>query len=198
MDGDKRRKEIMELLNTEKDPLSGTSLAKRLGVSRQVIVQDIALLRATNRNILSTNRGYMLYGKQEDKLTCKRVVAVKHTDEQMRDELYCIVDAGAKVLDVIVEHELYGQISVDLFINSRRDVDEFMEKLPDALRPGGRVAILTFHSGEDKLVKKALKEGYKAGIYSDYAKDVIRPSAQECAQNGRARSTKMRWAVKAE
>ena len=75
---------------------------------------------------------------------------------------------------------------------------EFMEKLPDALKPGGRVAILTFHSGEDKLVKKALKAGYKAGIYSDYAKDVIRPSMQECAQNGRARSTKMRWAVKAE
>ena len=75
---------------------------------------------------------------------------------------------------------------------------EFMEKLPDALKPGGRVAILTFHSGEDKLVKKALKAGYKAGIYSDYAKDVIRPSAQECAQNGRARSTKMRWAVKSE
>ena len=74
---------------------------------------------------------------------------------------------------------------------------EFMEKLPDALKPGGRVAILTFHSGEDKLVKKALKAGYKAGIYSDYAKDVVRPSAQECVQNGRARSTKMRWAVKA-
>ena len=75
---------------------------------------------------------------------------------------------------------------------------EFMEKLSSALRPGGRVAILTFHSGEDRLVKRALKDGYKAGIYSDYAKDVIRPSAQECAQNGRARSTKMRWAVKAE
>ena len=75
---------------------------------------------------------------------------------------------------------------------------EFMEKLPDALKPGGRAAILTFHSGEDKLVKKALKEGYRAGIYADYAKDVIRPSAQECAQNGRARSTKMRWAIKAE
>ncbi|MBC8627575.1 16S rRNA (cytosine(1402)-N(4))-methyltransferase RsmH [Blautia stercoris] len=74
---------------------------------------------------------------------------------------------------------------------------EFMEKLPDALRPGGRAAILTFHSGEDKLVKKALKQGYKDGIYLDYAKDVIRPSAQECAQNGRARSTKMRWAIKA-
>lgn len=75
---------------------------------------------------------------------------------------------------------------------------EFMEKLPGALKPGGRAAILTFHSGEDKLVKKALKAGYKAGIYSDYSKDVIRPSAQECAKNGRARSTKMRWAVRAE
>ena len=74
---------------------------------------------------------------------------------------------------------------------------EFMEKLPDALKPGGRAAILTFHSGEDKLVKKALKTGYKAGIYSEYSKDVVRPSAQECAQNPRARSTKMRWAVKA-
>lgn len=74
---------------------------------------------------------------------------------------------------------------------------EFMEKLPDALRPGGRVAILTFHSGEDKLVKRALKEGFRAGIYSDYAKDVVRPSAQECAQNARAHSTKMRWAIRA-
>ena len=75
---------------------------------------------------------------------------------------------------------------------------EFMEKLPGALKPGGRAAILTFHSGEDKLVKKALKQGYKEGIYSEIANDVVRPSAEECAQNGRARSTKMRWAVKAE
>ena len=74
---------------------------------------------------------------------------------------------------------------------------EFMEKLPGALKPGGRAAILTFHSGEDKLVKKALKQGFRDGIYSDFSKDVIRPSAEECAKNGRARSTKMRWAVKA-
>ena len=73
---------------------------------------------------------------------------------------------------------------------------EFMEKLPGALKPGGRAAILTFHSGEDKLVKKALKQGYKEGIYSEIANDVVRPSAEECAQNGRARSTKMRWAVR--
>ena len=75
---------------------------------------------------------------------------------------------------------------------------EFMEKLPGALKPGGRAAILTFHSGEDKLVKKVLKQGYKEGIYSEIANDVVRPSAEECAQNGRARSTKMRWAVRAE
>ena len=75
---------------------------------------------------------------------------------------------------------------------------EFMEKLPNALRPGGRAAILTFHSGEDKLVKAALKEGYRAGIYKEYSKDVVRPSAQECVQNPRARSTKMRWAIRAE
>ena len=77
-------------------------------------------------------------------------------------------------------------------------IDVNREKLPGALKPGGRAAILTFHSGEDKLVKKALKAGYKEGIYSDYSRDVIRPSAQECAQNGRARSTKMRWAIKSE
>ena len=75
---------------------------------------------------------------------------------------------------------------------------EFMEKLPGALKPGGRAAILTFHSGEDKLVKAALKEGYRAGIYEEYSKDVVRPSAEECVRNPRARSTKMRWAVRAE
>lgn len=76
-------------------------------------------------------------------------------------------------------------------------LEAFLEKLPDILSDGGRVAILTFHSGEDRLVKKSFKEFYKKGIYSDIAREVIRPSAQECSVNGRARSTKMRWAVKA-
>lgn len=74
---------------------------------------------------------------------------------------------------------------------------EFMEKLPDALAPGGRVAILTFHSGEDRIVKKAFKDLYRQGVYSEIANDVIRPSAEECSINSRARSTKMRWAIKA-
>ncbi len=84
-------------------------------------------------------------------------------------------------------------------VNSEFEVlYDFLDKLPDALRPGGRVAILTFHSGEDRLVKRAFKAGAKSGIYSEVSKDVIRPSAEECARNPRARSTKMRWAIKAE
>ncbi len=73
----------------------------------------------------------------------------------------------------------------------------FLEKLPGILAPGGRVAILTFHSGEDRLVKKSFKQWKKEGIYSEVAEDVIRPSAEECVRNPRARSTKLRWAVKA-
>ncbi|MCI8327698.1 MAG: 16S rRNA (cytosine(1402)-N(4))-methyltransferase RsmH [Lachnospiraceae bacterium] len=73
---------------------------------------------------------------------------------------------------------------------------EFLEKLPDVLKSGGRAAILTFHFGEDRLVKKAFRQGMREGIYSDAAKDVIRPSAEECFQNPRARSTKMRWAIR--
>ena len=84
-------------------------------------------------------------------------------------------------------------------INSEFEVlYAFLDKLPGALKPGGRAAILTFHSGEDRLVKKAFKEGLKAGIYSQINQDVIRPSAEECAKNGRAKSTKLRWAVKAQ
>lgn len=74
---------------------------------------------------------------------------------------------------------------------------DFMEKLKGALKPGGRAAILTFHSGEDKLVKKAFKEGLREGIYSEVSKEVIRPSFEECNRNPRAKSTKMRWAIKA-
>ena len=74
----------------------------------------------------------------------------------------------------------------------------FLDKLPTVLKPNGRVAILTFHSGEDRLVKKAFKQGKKEGYYQEVSKDVIRPSAEECRRNGRARSTKMRWAIASE
>ncbi|MCI8409878.1 MAG: 16S rRNA (cytosine(1402)-N(4))-methyltransferase RsmH [Lachnospiraceae bacterium] len=84
-------------------------------------------------------------------------------------------------------------------VNSEFEVlEQFLSKLPDVLAPGGKVAILTFHSGEDRIVKQFFKEYKKMGIYVDVAKDVIRPSAEECLRNPRAKSTKMRWAIKAK
>lgn len=82
-------------------------------------------------------------------------------------------------------------------VNSEFEVlYDFLDKLPDVLAPGGRAAILTFHSGEDRLVKKSFKTYHKLGLYQEISKDVIRPTAEECRRNGRARSTKMRWAIK--
>ena len=83
-------------------------------------------------------------------------------------------------------------------VNSEFEVlEEFLQKLPTVMESGGRIAILTFHSGEDRLVKQYFKLHQKDGLYSEISKDVIRPSAEECARNGRARSTKLRWAIKA-
>lgn len=118
--------------------------------------------------------------------------------------LHEVIGQALSFLPAAEQKEAIKKSSARTFQALRIDVNNefevlytFLEKLPDALAPGGRVAILTFHSGEDKLVKKAFKQGYKDGFYSDIAKDVIRPSAQECVQNSRARSTKMRWAIKA-
>lgn len=92
---------------------------------------------------------------------------------------------------------VFQAIRID--VNSEFEVlYEFLEKLPNVLAPGGRAAILTFHSGEDRLVKRSFKELHRAGVYSDVARDVIRPTPEECMKNRRARSTKMRWAVRAE
>lgn len=96
MDGDVRRENIVELLCKAKKPVSGTELARRFGVSRQVIVQDIALLRAVNKNILSTNKGYILYKPDDETKRVRRIMAVHHTDEQIQDELYTIVDLGGQ------------------------------------------------------------------------------------------------------
>ena len=80
----------------------------------------------------------------------------------------------------------------------REKMYDFLDKLPGVLKPGGKVAILTFHSGEDRLVKKSFKQWKKEGLYSEIAKDVIRPSKEECFRNSRAKCTKMRWAIRSE
>ncbi len=132
MTGSERRALICKKLETSTIPLSGTELASLFRVSRQVIVQDIALLRAENKNILSTNKGYLLFHPGDPEQFAKRVLLVKHTDEQVLEEFYTIVDKGGRVLDVSVEHELYGQIVVNLVINDRLDAEEFAARLTES------------------------------------------------------------------
>lgn len=129
MEGQERREHILQLLQTNSEPISGSQLAKQFGVSRQVIVQDIALLRAINKNILSTARGYLLYCRGTQKVN--RCFPVWHNTSQISEELYCIVDLGGKVLDVIVSHPIYGTISADLLIHNRKEVDEFVNKVQE-------------------------------------------------------------------
>jgi transcriptional regulator of NAD metabolism len=127
MDVEKRRAQILDTLQHGNAPISGDILSKLLGVSRQIIVQDIAVLKASNHTILSTNRGYLLY--PDTPSNTARVFMVSHTTEQIKDELYCIVDCGGFIRNVIVHHEVYGSITADLNISSRRDVDAFVQKV---------------------------------------------------------------------
>lgn len=127
MEGKERREKLLEILNAASQPIQGSELAKQLLVSRQVIVQDIALLRAVNKNILSTTKGYILYCQEPKKVN--RCFYVKHSTEQIEDELSSIVDHGGKILDVIVSHAIYGTIEADLIINTRQDVIDFVTKV---------------------------------------------------------------------
>ena len=129
MTGEERRTQILQMLKDQTSPLSGTALADAFHVSRQVIVQDIALMRAENHRILSTNRGYLYHRTDTAEPLPKRVVSVRHTTEQVLEEFTTILELGGKILDVVVEHELYGQIRVDLMIESQQDAQEFYEKL---------------------------------------------------------------------
>lgn len=129
MTGEERRHKMLNMLMDAAQPMSGAALAKAFRVSRQVIVQDIALMRAERYGILSTNKGY-LYRKEDVETTLpKRVFYVRHTTEQVLEEFLTVIELGGSVLDVAVEHELYGQIRVDLLIESRQDAVEFSEKL---------------------------------------------------------------------
>lgn len=125
MDGEQRRKGIIDLLNDADNPLSGSYLADHFKVSRQIIVGDVTLLRACGEKIVSTHKGYILEKRKE----IIRKFKVRHKDNEISDELYTIVDAGGKILDVVVSHGIYGEIKADLILSSRRDVDEFSEQM---------------------------------------------------------------------
>ena len=129
MTGNQRRNEILKMLREQGAPLSGTALAKAFGVSRQVIVQDIALIRAENHTILSTNKGYICRKENTAITQPKRVFYLRHTTEQVLDELMTVLELGGSILDVAVEHELYGQIRVDLLIETAQEAADFSQRL---------------------------------------------------------------------
>ena len=127
--GDARRERILAALRATDAPLSGGALAETCGVSRQVVVQDVALLRERGEKIVSTNRGYVLAADSEGAARPTRLFKCRHTAEQTADELTCVVDLGGCVEDVFVNHRVYGKVSSELGIGSRRDVARFMEEL---------------------------------------------------------------------
>lgn len=125
MTGSERRDQIIKRIQESQVPVSGTQLAKEYEVSRQVIVQDIALIRAAGHEIISTNRGYILNASQ----SVSRIFKVHHMDEEVEDELCTIVDLGGKVVNVMVNHRVYGHMEAEIHINSRRKVMEFVEDI---------------------------------------------------------------------
>lgn len=128
MTGANRRDAIIQYIQESNSPVSGQKLAVEFGVSRQVIVQDIALIRAAGYDIISTNRGYILNAPLQA-ANVERVFKVFHTDEQIEEELCSIVDQGGCVLNTMINHRVYGHLEVPLNIKSRRNVNEFLHEI---------------------------------------------------------------------
>lgn len=127
MQVEERRQKLLQLLQQADKPMSGSTLAKLLGVSRQIVVQDMALLRAqTGLEVISTYRGYLLLKKPQEH---KRVFKVRHGVERTQEELQLIVDFSGTVEDVFVYHRVYGVVRGQLNISSRKDVAEFVQRL---------------------------------------------------------------------
>ena len=128
----KRRVQVFKKIKEAKAPLSASTLAKELGVSRQVIVGDVALLRAEGQLILATARGYLAEASFKSTHKYVRKIACRHTPSQTKDELYLLIDQGVYVEDVIIEHEVYGELTGTLGLESRADVDLFVSRLEKA------------------------------------------------------------------
>lgn len=126
MDAKERRNAILQLLRSRTTPVTGSELAKHMGVSRQVIVQDIALLRMGGASVFATPEGYIMPSATPKAV--RSVIAACHTSmQQMRRELEIVVDRGGTVVDISIEHPVYGEISAPLMLRSRMGVDVFME-----------------------------------------------------------------------
>ena len=122
-----RRTEILKLLQQEEKPVAARAMASQFGVSRQVIVQDMAVIRASTPGILSTTRGYVL---QHDKdIACTREFKVRHGQEHAAEELNLIVDCGGRVKNISISHRVYGRVTAEMDIRSRQDVNEFVQAI---------------------------------------------------------------------
>lgn len=129
MNSKERRKYIEELLIKSNEPQKGSTIAKDLGITRQVIVKDIAILRAEGKNIIATPEGYIIPKQQRNSI--RRILALSHKTEDIQHELECIVKFGGIIQDVIVEHPLYGEIKGMLMIKNLYDIQSFMAKLKE-------------------------------------------------------------------
>ena len=164
MKGEERRKQLLNILSSSNNPVSGGTLAKELNVSRQIIVQDISLLRANGATIFSTNKGYLL---QEDR-KYSRVFKVYHTDDQVEEELSTIVDAGGQIRDVFVYHKVYGVLKADMGIKSRRDIRAYMEEIS---------------TGESSLLKN-VTSGYHYHTIDAESEEILDAIQEELQQKG--------------
>lgn len=171
LQGEDRRKKIIDLLEKSEQPVSGTRLAKELSVSRQVIVQDIAILRAQERKIHATNRGYVI----EQPQIAKRVFKVIHTEDETEEELQLIVDLGGIVEDVFVYHKTYGVIRGDLHIRSRYDISCYIE----ALQSGKSSQLMNVTSGYHYHTVLAADEAMLDRIQEALAKRAFLARLQE-------------------
>ncbi|WP_054709128.1 transcription repressor NadR [Bacillus sp. JCM 19041] len=125
---DERRNAIIRWLSEEHSPITGSELAKRSGVSRQVIVQDMSILKAKGEPIFATAQGY-LYFSQEKKARVQRLIAVQHKPDETADELYTFVDCGLTVVNVSIEHAIYGELTGSMHVSNRQEVDRFCSHL---------------------------------------------------------------------
>ncbi|SET37844.1 hypothetical protein SAMN05216389_11015 [Oceanobacillus limi] len=127
--GEKRRSLILEWLQNNSEPITGKALAEKTNVSRQVIVQDISLLKAKGEPIIATSRGYVYFKENNKMAKQSRIIVVSHRAEETADELYTLVDIGVSVKNVMVEHPIYGDLTGSLMLKNRRDVDQFINEL---------------------------------------------------------------------
>ncbi|MFF5996865.1 MULTISPECIES: transcription repressor NadR [unclassified Lysinibacillus] len=126
--GEERRLELLNLLKQQNGPITGTDLAKHANVSRQVVVNDMNLLKARNEPIVATSQGY-LYMKEQSTASYERKIVCMHTADETRDEMYTIVDCGVTIQNVLIEHPVYGEITASILVSNRVEVDLFLEKL---------------------------------------------------------------------